>query len=165
MRVLKWGLEGLDLSVRLGQRQVILPRRSGGHSLGRCGDQIGSEAFTYRGRMCSRVLLEETRRSVDARLYKILTTLDMPLRVGMLVWVGWVKELTGNPEKASHNYSRLAAAAQFLFWGCHITGHHQTWPSAGGVGQRKRSKQKSKKHQVICSDRKPGFPGFSFRLA
>ena len=114
----EWGLEGLDLSVRLGQvgRLYYLAEAEVIH-WGGVATKL-DEAFTYRGRECAHVYyLRKHFGPWTARLYKILTTLDMPLRVGMLV-LGWLgRKLTGNPEKASHNYSRLAAAAQFLFWG------------------------------------------------
>ena len=112
----EWGLEGLDLSVRLGQvgRLYYLAEAEIIH-WGGVATKL-DEAFTYRGRECAHVYyLRKHFGAWTARLYKILTTLDMPLRVGMLV-LGWLgRKLTGNTEKASHNYSRLAAAAQFLF--------------------------------------------------
>ena len=114
----EWGLEGLDLSVRLGQvgRLYYLAEAEVIH-WGGVASKL-DKAFTYRGRECAHVYyLRKHFGPWTARLYKILTTLDMPLRVGLLV-LGWLgRKLTGNPEKTSRNYSRLAAAAQFLFSG------------------------------------------------
>jgi N-acetylglucosaminyl-diphospho-decaprenol L-rhamnosyltransferase len=114
----EWGLEGLDLSVRLGQvgRLYYLAEAEIIH-WGGVATKL-DKAYTYRGRECAHVYyLRKHFGPWTARLYKILTTLDMPLRVGLLMlnWLG--RKLSGSSEKASRNYSRLAAAAQFLFRG------------------------------------------------
>ena len=118
----EWGLEGLDLSVRLGRvgRSYYLAEARVIH-WGGVATKL-DEAFTYRGRECAHAhYLRKYCGSWAARLYKLLTTIDMPLRVTILAlrWLG--QKVIGAREKASRTYSRLAAAAQFLF--CNLPGY------------------------------------------
>jgi N-acetylglucosaminyl-diphospho-decaprenol L-rhamnosyltransferase len=70
--------------------------------------------YAYRWSECSYVHYIRkhcSRRS--ARIYKILITADMPLRVTILA-VTWLVKLFGKRERASRNYRKLVAASQFL---------------------------------------------------
>jgi GT2 family glycosyltransferase len=113
----EWGLEGLDLSVRLGQlgKLYYLAEAQVIH-WGGVATKL-DEPFTYRGRECGHAYyLRKHCGPWPARLYKLLTTVDMPLRVSFLAlrWLG--QALVGNRQKAPHSYARFAAAAQFLFY-------------------------------------------------
>jgi GT2 family glycosyltransferase len=112
----EWGLEGDDLSLRLGRlgRLYYLAEAQVIH-WGGVATKL-DEAFTYRCRESSHAYyLRKHCGPWAARFYKLLITVDMPLRVSILAlrWLG--QKLVGNPEKASRNYHRLAAASQFLF--------------------------------------------------
>lgn len=50
----------------------------------------------------------------SARIYKVLITADMPLRVFVLALSWLVKRLFGNRERAARNYRKLMAASHFL---------------------------------------------------
>jgi hypothetical protein len=112
----EFGLEANDLSVRLGQlgRLYYLSEVKVIH-WGGVATRL-DEAFAYRCREFSHAYyLKKHCSPWAARLYKLLVTFDMPLRVGILAlrWLG--QKLVGNTEKASRNYYRLAAATEFLF--------------------------------------------------
>jgi GT2 family glycosyltransferase len=113
----EFGLEANDLSLRLGRlgRLYYLAEVQVIH-WGGVATRL-DEAFAYRCREFSHAYyLRKHCSPWAARLYKLLVTFDMPLRVGILAlrWLG--QKLVGDTEKASRNYYRLAAAAQFLFW-------------------------------------------------
>jgi GT2 family glycosyltransferase len=76
------------------------------------------ETYAYRCGECSRVYyLRKHCGALAARTYKLLVTADMPLRVFILALTWLVKRLFMNPERASRNYRKLTAAAQFLMRG------------------------------------------------
>ena len=114
----EFGLEANDLSLRLGRvgRLYYLAEVQVIH-WGGVATRL-DEAFAYRCRESSHAYyLRKHCSPWAARLYKLLVTFDMPLRVGILALRWLAQRLAGNKERASRNYYRLAAAAQFLIWG------------------------------------------------
>jgi GT2 family glycosyltransferase len=74
--------------------------------------------YAYRCTQCSLIhFIRKYHGARAARIYKVLTTADMPLRVIVLALTWIVKRLFGNPERAARNYRKLLAATHFLLFG------------------------------------------------
>ncbi len=111
-----FGLEDADLCVRLGvhgplhfvaDAEII--------HYGRLSSRA-NRGFVVRGYECGyvRFLRKHARWKSGSLLYKVLITIDMPVRImglaGQYLW----RLVTGRREKSSDSYNRLAANLQFL---------------------------------------------------
>ena len=73
------------------------------------------EAYAYRCREESFVYFIRKHCGVSAaRVYKVLISIDMPVRVFVLALTCLAKRLTGQHGRAARDYQKLAAASQFL---------------------------------------------------
>ena len=114
----EFGLEDVDFSSRLARfgRMYYLAEAQVIHwgGIATALDQN----YAYRSSECSHVVYirKHCGRSA-ARIYKILITIDMPLRVIILAVTWLIKRLFGNRDRASRNYRKLVAATQFLVFG------------------------------------------------
>jgi hypothetical protein len=113
-----FGVEDVDLCRRLGPLGKIyyLPTAEIEH-LGRVSSHA-NRGFVYRNYECgwARYLAKHHGHSA-ALLYKMLVTLDMPIRVGLLAIQYAMQTLAERPEKAARTLGRLKAAAHFAAFG------------------------------------------------
>ncbi len=114
----EFGGEDIDLCKRLGERGTIYfePAAEIEH-LGRISSRT-NRPFTYRTYECGYArYVRKHHGAWRARLYKLLVTLDMPLRV-IRAWVQVVyHSFRGQREKAVRSRDVLIAARRFLFTG------------------------------------------------
>lgn len=111
-----FGVEDVDYCARLSRfGSIFYLAEASIHHLGRISSRA-NRSFVYRGYECgyARYLAKHHGRRASM-IYKVLVTLDMPLRIGILglqtIWA-WV---CVNPERARHHGQRLNAAAGFFF--------------------------------------------------
>jgi hypothetical protein len=72
----------------------------------------------YRWTQCSCIhFIRKHHGPWAARLYKVLITADMPLRILVLTLTWLAKRLFGNRERTARNYRKLVAATDFLLFG------------------------------------------------
>jgi GT2 family glycosyltransferase len=113
-----FGIEDLDLCHRLGQLGPIyyLPDAQIEH-LGRISSRA-NRGFVYSGYECGWArYLHKHHGKGAAMLYKILVTLDMPVRLVVLALQWMMQTVSGRKEKAKRTRDVLGAAAQFTFGG------------------------------------------------
>jgi len=113
-----FGVEDLDLCHRLGQLSPIyyLPDAKIEH-LGRISSRA-NRGFVYSGYECGWArYLRKHHGNGASLLYKILVTLDMPVRLVLLSLQWMIQKMTGRSEKAKRTRDVLGAAAQFTFGG------------------------------------------------
>ncbi len=114
----EFGGEDIDLCKRLGELGAIYfePAAEIEH-LGRISSRA-NRPFTYRTYECGYArYCRKHHGPWRARLYKLLVTFDMPLRV-VRAWIQTVyHRLRGQTEKATRSRDVLAAATSFLFTG------------------------------------------------
>jgi len=121
----EFGGEDIDLCKRLAAFGPIyyLPTAEIEH-LGRISSRA-NRPFTYRTYECGYARYVGKHYGVGkARLYKLLVTLDMPLRVGKALVQTVFHRLLGQTEKADRSRSVLVAASSF--W---LTGLPRFWRS------------------------------------
>jgi N-acetylglucosaminyl-diphospho-decaprenol L-rhamnosyltransferase len=110
-----FGIEDVDLCARLSQLGTLyyLADVKVDH-LGRVSSRA-NRGFVYTGYECgyARHLRKHCGRGA-AVLYKVLVTLDMPLRVASLAIQFAAQRLFGKPERVQRCGERLAAANEFL---------------------------------------------------
>lgn len=113
----EFGVEDVDLCLRLGQIGPIryLPTATITH-FGRITSQA-NYGFTYAAYECgyARYLKKHHRSRWAAVAYKLIITLDTPLRIGFLgtQWIGYM--LIGRKDAADRTTRRLSAACGFFF--------------------------------------------------
>jgi len=111
----EFGVEDVDLCKRLWQNGRIwyLPAAEIEH-LGRISSRA-NRPFVYRGYECgwARYVGKHHGRGAAA-LYKLLVTLDMPLRITVLTLQWCAHTIWGKKEKARTTAGRLSAAAAFM---------------------------------------------------
>ena len=113
----EYGLDDVDLSLRLARigRMYYLAEAQVIH-WGGIATKL-DEAFAYRCQERSYAYyLEKHCGRWRGRCYKVLVTLDMPVRIGILILRWLWQKLQGNSAKATRNLLRLTAAAQFFFF-------------------------------------------------
>lgn len=111
-----FGVEDVDLCVRLRKYGPIryLPHAAILH-LGRISSQA-NYGFTYTAYECGYARYLTKHHSPTAgRFYKVLTTLDMPVRLAVLGTQAAGYVLIGRRDAARRTYRRLAAAGSFFF--------------------------------------------------
>ena len=113
----EFGCEDFDLSARLKQLGALyyLAEAEIVHLGG-----ISSRAnfgFFYRGFECgcARYLSKHSQIPYAPWIYKLLVTIDMPVRIVILAVEGTVKWLKGERERARRIFRRLSAACEFMF--------------------------------------------------
>lgn len=114
----QFGVEDLDLCKRLRQCGLVyyLPSAQIQH-LGRVSSQA-NRGFVYRGYECGWARYLRKHHGIGASsLYKLLVTLDMPVRLAVLSLQWAAQSLSGRAEKAARTRDRLAAAAAFTAGG------------------------------------------------
>ncbi len=114
----EFGVDDIDLSVRLSQlgKMYYLAEAQVIH-WGGIATKL-DESYAYRCSECSYVhYLRKHCGPWTARVYKVLITADMPVRISILTLTWLVKKLFGNRERAARNYRRLAASSNFLVYG------------------------------------------------
>lgn len=114
-----FGVEDVDLCARLARLGEIhyRPEVAIDH-LGRVGSRA-NRAFVYTAYECgyARYLRKHDRRGWAVWIYKLLVTLDVPVRVALLAGSTVVNRLRGRRERAGEYGARLAAATGFLMTG------------------------------------------------
>jgi N-acetylglucosaminyl-diphospho-decaprenol L-rhamnosyltransferase len=111
-------MDDVDLSARLSQlgKMYYLAEAQVIH-WGGVATEL-DEPYAYRCSECSYIhYLRKHCGPWEARIYKVLITADMPLRVFILSLTWLVKRLFSNRERAARNYRRLAASSHFLVYG------------------------------------------------
>jgi N-acetylglucosaminyl-diphospho-decaprenol L-rhamnosyltransferase len=118
-------MEDVDLALRLSRVGQIYYLAEA--SVIHC-DGIATKldvSYAYRCTQCSCIhYIRKHHGPWAARIYKVLITLDMPLRVLVLTLTWIVKRLFSDRERAARNYRKLVAATQFLllwmpsYWRC-----------------------------------------------
>jgi len=109
-------MDDVDLSLRLGRlgKMYYLAEAQVIH-WGGVATEL-DQAYAYCCGECSYVrFIRKHFGSWPARWYKVLITVDMPLRVSLLGLSWLVKRPFGNRERTARNYRKLAAASRFLF--------------------------------------------------
>ncbi|QOV87662.1 glycosyltransferase family 2 protein [Humisphaera borealis] len=113
----EFGVEDVDLCLRLGRVGPIryLPERSLIH-FGRITSQA-NYGFTYAAYECgyARYLRKHHRSRLAAPFYKVLITLDTPLRLAFLATMLAGYRIIGRRDAAERTRRRLSAAAGFYF--------------------------------------------------
>jgi len=112
-----FGVEDVDLCLRLGRvgRIRYLPQPAITH-LGRITSQA-NYGFTYAGYECgyARYLRKHHRIRLAAPIYKLLVTLDTPIRLAFLTMMLGGYRMIGRTDAAQRTWRRLAAAGEFYF--------------------------------------------------
>jgi N-acetylglucosaminyl-diphospho-decaprenol L-rhamnosyltransferase len=115
----EFGVEDVDLCLRLGRlgRIRYLPAASFTH-FGRITSQA-NYGFTYAAYECgyARYLRKHHRSRLAAPVYKLLITLDTPLRLGFLGTQLLGYKLIRRRDAAERTWRRLTAVAGFYFGG------------------------------------------------
>ncbi len=110
-----FGIEDVDLCARLGRlgKLFYLADVKIDH-LGRISSRA-NRGFVYTGYECgyARYLCKHRGRGA-AVLYKVLVTMDMPLRVASLAIQFAAQRLFGKPDRVQRCGERLSAASEFL---------------------------------------------------
>jgi N-acetylglucosaminyl-diphospho-decaprenol L-rhamnosyltransferase len=118
-------MDDVDLAVRLGRlgRMYYLAEAELIHWGG-----VATEldvTYAYRSAECSCIhFIRKHHGPWMARVYKVLITADMPLRVFVLTLTWIVKRLFNDRQRAARNYRKLIAATHFLlqemlrYWRC-----------------------------------------------
>jgi GT2 family glycosyltransferase len=118
-------MDDVDLALRLGRlgKLYYLAEAKVIH-YGGIATQLDVR-YAYRCTECSCIhYIRKHHGPWAARIYKVLITLDMPLRVLVLTLTWIVKRLFSDRERAARNYRKLVAATQFLllwmprYWRC-----------------------------------------------
>jgi GT2 family glycosyltransferase len=118
-------MEDVDLTLRLGRVGKIyyLAEARVIHCGGIATQLDVSYAYRCIQFSCIHYIRKHNGPSA-ARIYKVLVTLDMPLRVLVLTLTWIVKRLFSNRERAARNHRKLVGAIQFLllwmprYWRC-----------------------------------------------
>ena len=111
-------MDDVDLSARLGRlgKMYYLAEAQVIH-WGGIATEL-DEPYAYRCSECSYIhYLRKHCGPWKARIYKVLTTADMPLRVFILALTWLIKKLFSNRERAERNYRKLTASSHFLIYG------------------------------------------------
>ena len=111
-------MDDVDLSARLGQlgKMYYLAEAQVIH-WGGIATEL-DEPYAYRCSECSYVhYLRKHCGPWKARIYKVLTTADMPVRVSLLTLTWLTKKLFSDRERAARNYRKLTASSHFLVHG------------------------------------------------
>lgn len=115
----RFGVEDVDLCLRLGRLGPIryLPQAAITH-FGRITSQ-DNYGFTYAAYECgyARYLRKHHRSRLASPLYKVIITLDLPLRLGFLLtqWTGY--QIIRRKDAATRTARRIAAVVQFATTG------------------------------------------------
>jgi GT2 family glycosyltransferase len=118
-------MEEVDLTLRLGRvgRIYYLAEAEVVH-WGGVATRL-DQTYAYRSSECSYIhFIRKYYGAARARIYKVLITADMPLRVIILFLTWLIKRLFSSRERAARNYSKLIAARNFLirgllqYWRC-----------------------------------------------
>jgi GT2 family glycosyltransferase len=108
-------MEEVDLMLRLGHRgKIYYFADAEVVHWGGIATQL-DETYAFRCRECSYVhYVRKHYGCWPARIYKVLITVDMPLRVSILTMTWIKKRLCNSPDRACRDYRKLAAAINFL---------------------------------------------------
>lgn len=116
-----FGVEDVDLCLRLGRVGPIryLPQVAITH-FGRITSQA-NYGFAYTAYECgyARFLKKHHRSRLAAPIYKLLVTLDTPLRLAFLTLMLVGYKLIGRRDAADRTWRRLTAAGEFYFLRLH----------------------------------------------
>lgn len=114
-----FGVEDVDLCARLGRLGEIhyLPQAEIEH-LGRVSSRA-NRAFVYRAYECgyARYLRKHHTGRWRLGIYKLLVTLDLPVRIVLLTGAAAINRLRGRQDKAQRYGQRARAAAGFAMMG------------------------------------------------
>jgi GT2 family glycosyltransferase len=114
-----FGVEDVDLCLRLGRLGPIryLPQAQITHFGRITSTENYGFAYTAYEIGYARYLRKHHSSRLASPLYKLLITLDLPLRMGFLLtqWIGY--RLIGRKDAAARTSRRITAVAQFMFTG------------------------------------------------